>query len=127
MSEKRYLVIFTGKIKPGVDTATVQSNLVLSMGLTDDKASALLKMGRKLLKRCGSSVEAQILVEKFDQVGILCEVRDGSMGESNMAVQTGSESSLVRALKGFSSSSNKENNSSLISRLVKSGSRRKRA
>lgn len=127
MSEKRYLVIFTGKLKPGVDNETVKSNLVLSMGISDSKAGVLIKSGRKLLKRCTSSVEAQILIEKFDKVGLLCEVRNGSMGESNMAVQTGSESSLVRVLKGFSSSSGKESNPSLFTRLLKPGSRRKRA
>jgi len=127
MSEKRYLVIFTGKLKPGMDTDTVKSNLVLSMGISDVKAAALLNAGRKLLKRCASAMEAQILVEKFDMVGLLCDVRDSSMGESNMAVQTGSDSSLVRVLKGFSSNSGKESNPSLFSRLLKPGSRRKRA
>lgn len=126
MSENRYLVIFTGKFKPGVDTATVKSNLVLSMGLSDAKAEALVKMGRKLLKRCATAVEAQVLAEKFEQAGILCEVRDGGMGEANMAVQTGSESSLVRVLKSFSSS-DKESNPSLFSRLIKPGRRHKRA
>lgn len=127
MSENRYLVIFTGKTKPGVDTTTVKSNLVLSMGISDAKAAALVNMGRKLLKRCATAVEAQVLAEKFEQAGILCEVRDGGMGETNMAVQTGGESSLVRVLKSFSSSTDKESNPSLFSRLIKSGPRRKRA
>lgn len=127
MSEKHYLVIYTGKTKPGVATDTVKSNLVLSMGLSDAKADALMNMGRKLLKRCATSVEAQVLAEKFDQAGILCEVRDGGMGEANMAVQTGGESSLVRVLKSFSSTADKESNPSLFSRLIKPGSRRKQA
>jgi hypothetical protein len=127
MNEKRYLVFYTGKIKPDVDSETVKSNLVLSLGLSDAKADALLKMGRKLLKRCATSVDAQVMAEKFEQAGILCDVRDGGMGEANMAVQTGSESSLVRVLKSFSSGNDKEHNSSLFSRLIKSGSRRKRA
>lgn len=126
MSEHRYLVIFTGKTKPGVDASTVKSNLVLSMGISDAKAEALVQMGRKLLKRCATSVEAQVLAEKFEQAGILCEVRDGGMGEANMAVQTGGESSLVRALKSFSSADS-ESNPSLFSRLIKTGTRRKRA
>ena len=127
MSEKRYFVIFTGKIKPGVDAETVRSNLVLSLGLSDAKADALLNMGRKLLKRCGTSVEAQVLAEKFEQVGILCEVRDGGMGEANMAVQTGGESSLVRVLKSVYSGADGDSGSSLLTRLIKPGSRRKRA
>jgi hypothetical protein len=127
MSEKRYIVMFTGKTKPGVDTETVKSNLVLSLGLSDAKAAALLQAGRKLLKRCATSVEAQVLAEKFDQAGILCEVRDAGMGEANMAVQTGGESSLVRVLKSFSSSPEKESNPSLLTRLIKPGTRRKRA
>lgn len=127
MSEKRYLVIFTGKIKSGVDHETVKSNLVLSLGLSDSKANALLKMGRKLLKRCATAVEAQVLIEKFEQVGIVCEVRDGGMGEANMAVQTGGESSLVRVLKSFSSTSDGQSNPSLFTRMLKPGARRKRA
>ncbi len=127
MSEKRYFVVFTGKIKPGVDAEAVKSNLVLSLGLSDAKADALLKMGRKLLKRYGTAVEAQVLAEKLEQVGILCEVRDSGMGDANMAIPTGSESSLVRVLKSVSSGSDGDNGTSLLTRLIKPGARRKRA
>lgn len=127
MSDKRYLVFYTGKIKPGLDIDTVKSNLVLSMGIADTKAQVLLNGGRKLLKRCATSVDAQVLAEKFDQAGILCDVCDGMKGVSNPGVEAGSESSLVRVLKSFSSGSEGERNSSLFSRLIKPGARRKRA
>lgn len=126
MSDKRYLVFYTGKTKPGLDMDTVKSNLVLSMGIADAKAQLLLNGGRKLLKRCATSVDAQVLSEKFDQAGILCEVCDGMKGISSAGVEAGSESSLVRVLKTFSGSDT-EHNSSLFSRLIKPGSRRKRA
>ena len=128
MSEKRYLVFYTGRTKPGVDHSTVKSNLVLSLGISDSKAKILLDGGRRLLKRCASSVDAQVLAEKFDQNGLLCEVCDGISGVSNPGVEAGSESSLVRVLKSFSSSSSDdEENSSVFSRLVKTSSSRKRA
>ena len=127
MSDKRYLVFYTGKTKPGLDIETVRSNLVLSMGIADSKAQLLLDGGRKLLKRCATSVDAQVLAEKFDQAGVICEVFDGMKGVSNPGVEAGGESSLVRVLKSFSSGSDSEQNPSLISRLIRPGSRRKHA
>lgn len=127
MSDKRYLVFYTGKTKPSLDIETVRSNLVLSMGIADSKAQLLLDGGRKLLKRCATSVDAQVLAEKFDQAGVICEVCDGMKGVSNPGVEAGGESSLVRVLKSFSSGSDSEQNPSLISRLIRPGSRRKHA
>ena len=127
MSEKRYLVFYTGRTKPGVDLSTVKSNLVLSLGISDIKANILLDGGRRLLKRCVTSVDAQILAEKFDQNGLVCEVCDGIKGISNPGVEAGGESSLVRVLKSFSTGSDDGQNSSVFSRLIKTGSRRKRA
>lgn len=126
MSEKRYLVFYTGRTKPGIDHSTVKSNLVLSLGISDAKAKILLDGGRRLLKRCSSSVDAQILSEKFDQNGLICEVCDGVKGISRQGVEAGSESSLVRVLKSFSSSRDAEEDSSVFSRLVKPASGRKR-
>ncbi len=125
MSEKRYLVFYTGCTKPGMDIGTVKSNLVLSLGISDIKANILLDGGRRLLKRCATSVDAQILAEKFDQNGLLCEVSDGINGISNEGIEAGGESSLVRVLKNFSTGSSKDQ--SVFSRLIKTGTSRKRA
>lgn len=126
MSEKRYLVFYTGRTKPGIELATVKSNLVLSLGISDTKANILLDGGRRLLKRCASSVDAQILAEKFDQNGLICEVCDALKGGNNPGVETGGESSLVRVLKSFSSTDG-NGEQSVFSRLVRTGANRKRA
>ena len=125
MSEKRYLVFYTGKTKPGLDSSTLKSNLVLTLGISETKAKLLLEGGRRLLKRYATSVDAQILAEKFDQNGLICEVCDGINGVTNPGIEAGSESSLVRVLKSFSS--NGDGNSSVLSRLIKPGTHRKRA
>ena len=124
-SDKRYQLIYTGKLKPGLDTATVKSNLVLSMGISESKAERLLDDKRKVLKNCASSVEAQVLADKFDQAGIICVVRDAG-GRGNPGAETSGESSLVRLLKNFSPAQNGES-PSLFKRLIKGGQRRKRA
>jgi len=124
-SEKRYQLIYTGKMKPGLSADTVISNLVLSMGISESKAGRLLDGERKVLKRCSSSVEAQVLAEKFDQAGIVCVVRD-SGGSTNPGAEAGGESSLVRLLKNFSPSHDSDS-PSLFKRLVKGGQRRRRA
>jgi len=127
MSDKRYLVFYTGRTKPGLDINTLKSNLVLALGISDIKAKLLLDGGRRLLKRCATSVDAQILAEKFEQNGLICEVCDGIKGISNPGIEAGGESSLVRVLKSFSSASDSDGSSSVFSRLIKPGSRRKRA
>lgn len=124
-SEKRYQLIYTGKMKPGVTAETVRSNLVLSMGISESKAERLLDDKRKVLKRCASSVEAQVLVEKFDQAGIICVVRDTG-GGGNPGAEASGESSLVRLLKNFSPARDTET-PSLFKRLVGGGQRRRRA
>jgi hypothetical protein len=124
-TEKRYQLIYTGKMKPGLTAETVISNLVLSMGISQSKAERLLDDKRKVLKRCGSSVEAQVLAEKFDQAGIICVVRDAG-GVSSPGAEASGESSLVRLLKNFSQSRDNDT-PSLFKRLVKGGQRRRRA
>lgn len=126
MSDKRYQVIYTGKLKPGLDAETAKSNLILSMGIAEGKAARLVETSDRLvLKRCSSSVEAQVLAEKFDQAGLVCAVRNIG-GGANPGMESGGESSLVRLLKNFSPS--QENDSpSLFRRLVKGGHKRKRA
>lgn len=126
MNEKRYQVIYTGKLKPGLDTDTVRSNLVLSLGISEVKAKRLLECGTVVLKRCSSSVEAQVLVEKFDQAGVVCAVRSGSGGVAavNPGAEAGGESSLVRMLRQFSPTSESP---SLFKRLIGGGQKRRRA
>ena len=127
MSEKRYQVIFNGKLKPGLDSSTVKSNLVLSLGISEDKAKRLLVSERVVLKRCNSSVDAQVLLEKFDQAGIVCVIRDTQGGGSgNPGMEAGGESSLVRILKHVSPSAADES-PSLLRRLVGGSQKRKHA
>lgn len=125
MIDKRYQLIQTGKLKPGLDADTVKSNLILSMGISESKAERLLEKETRLLKRCATSVEAQVLAEKFDQAGLVCVVRDGG-GSSNPGVQSGGESSLVRLLKTFTPTPDSDS-PSLLRRLVKGGQKRSRA
>lgn len=125
MNDKRYQLIYTGRLKPGLDNDTVKSNLVLVMGISEGKAARLLDGRQKLLKRCATAVEAQVLAEKFEQAGALCVVRDIG-GHANPGIEAGGESSLVRLLKTFTSSHDSEN-PSLFRRLVRGGQRRKRA
>lgn len=124
MNDKRYQVIYTGKLKPGLDAGTVKSNLVLFLGIKEVKAEKLLQSSQVVLKRCESAVEAQVLAEKFDQAGILCAVRGISSGSSNPGVEAGGESSLVRMLKQVSSGGESP---SLFKRLIGGGQKRRRA
>jgi len=123
MSDKRYQLVYVGKLKPGVDAETVKSNLVLSMGISEEKAGQLVKDEPKMLKRCSTEVEAQVLVEKFEQAGIVCVVRDSGGAHG---FETGSESSLLSLLKKQASNAG-EDNSSLLRRLLNGRQRSKRA
>lgn len=101
MSEHRYSVIFTGQLKSDVSVETVTSNLVLDVGLAQQKVALLLKQGRVVLKRCATMVEAQRLAEKFDRCGAVCFIEDRHTRD-NAAQQNGSgESSLVRIINKF--------------------------
>ncbi len=122
MSDKRYQLVYTGKLKPGVNAETVKSNLVLSMGISEEKASQLVKDEPKMLKRCATAVDAQVLAEKFDQAGIICIVRDGGGASS---VDAGNESSLLSLLK--KQPAQDDNHSSLLHRMFNGRQRSKRA
>lgn len=127
MTEKRYQIVYMGKLKPGLDAATVKSNLVLSLGINEDKARRLLGSDKVVLKRCNSSVDAQVLIEKFDQAGIVCAIRDTQGGGAvNPGMEAGGESSLVRMLKHVAPTSAGES-PSLLRRLVGGSQKRKRA
>jgi hypothetical protein len=106
VSDNRYAVIFTGQLKPDATTQVVVSNLVLDMGLPQEKVVRLLKMGQVVLKRCATMPEAQRLAEKFDRAGAVCIIEDRLARESAVAQSSVSgESSLVRFLSKFIPSS----------------------
>lgn len=98
MSDKRYHVIFTGEFSPGMDKKTVLSNLVLSVGLNEEKAKNLLERSQVLLKRCGTSADAKRLADKFQQAGAICVIHDHGEGYSNAG---DSQSALVSIFKKF--------------------------
>jgi len=112
MSESRYSVIFTGQLKPELLADTVISNLVLDIGLDQQKAVRLLQQGRVVLKRCETIVEAQRLAEKFDRSGAICIIED-RFARDSAAGQAGSgESSLVKLINKFIPSSRPAGSSS---------------
>lgn len=98
MSDKRYHVIFTGELAPGMDKKTVLSNLVLSVGLSAEKANNLLARSHVLLKRCGSSSDAKRLYDKFHQAGALCIIQDKGEGYQGTGEN---QSALVSIFKKF--------------------------
>ncbi|HEY0721708.1 MAG TPA: hypothetical protein VGE50_10710 [Gammaproteobacteria bacterium] len=98
MSDKRYHVIFTGELMPGMDRKTVLSNLVLGVGISEVKANDLLGRVDVMLKRYGSSADAKRLVDKFQQAGAVCHIVD--RGE-NYAGNADSQSALVSIFKRF--------------------------
>ncbi len=123
MSDKRYQLVYVGKLKPGMDAETVKSNLVLSVGISQAKAEQLVKSEPKMLKHYATAVEAQLLAEKLEQAGIVCVVRD-SYGSSS--VDAGSESSLLSVLKKQSTSAEGDD-TSLVQRMLNSRQRSRRA
>ncbi len=124
MSDKRYKLVYLGKLKPGMDAATVKSNLVLSIGISEAKAEQLVQPEPKMLKHFSTAVEAQRLAEKFDQAGIVCAVRD-SIGSSGVDTTSG-ESSLLSVLKKQANGTEEES-SSVLNRQFNERQRNKRA
>lgn len=105
MSDNRFSVICTGQLKPEMSVETVTSNLVLDIGLTPQKAVALVQQGRVVLKRCDTIVEAQRLAEKFDRSGIICMIEDRLARECVGTQSDSGESSLVKLINKFIPSS----------------------
>lgn len=123
MSDKRYQLVYVGKLKHGMDPETVKSNLVLSIGISEEKANQLIKPEPKMLKHCATAVEAQRLAEKFDQAGIICVVRDSGGSHD---VESGDESSLLSVLKKQPAGT-EEDNSSPLRRVLNGRQRSRRA
>lgn len=122
MSDKRYQLVYTGKLKSGSDAETVKSNLVLSLGISAEKACQLVKDEPKMLKHFATAVEAQVMAEKFEQAGVICIVRDGGGGQS---ADSGAESSLLSLLK--KQPNQDDNHSSLLQRMFDGRQRSRRA
>ncbi|HEY0635352.1 MAG TPA: hypothetical protein VGE00_08220 [Gammaproteobacteria bacterium] len=101
MNDNRYAVIFTGHLKPELSAETVTSNLVLDLGLAEQKVQQLLRMGRVVLKRCGTVVEAQRIAEKFDRSGIICIIEDRLTRDLATQPNSSGESSLIRLINKF--------------------------
>ncbi len=101
MSDKRYHVVFTGKLAPGKDAATVKSNLILDIGLSDEKIELLLSGARKVLKRFSVANEAERLTERLELAGILCVIEDHGAGTASGAQQGNGESSLITFIHRF--------------------------
>lgn len=101
MSDSRYSVIFTGKIKPELSVETVTSNLVLDIGLAPEKAGLLLRQGRVVLKRCDTVVDAQRLAEKLDRAGAICIIEDRLTRDEASSQASSGESSLVKLINKF--------------------------
>ncbi|SCZ53465.1 hypothetical protein [Thiohalomonas denitrificans] len=93
MSDKRYQVVFTGKLVSDKDTATVTSNLILDIGLSEEKVGLLLNGQRKVLKRFSAVTEAQRLTERLEHAGILCVIEDHASNQGSG--QGAGESSLI--------------------------------
>lgn len=122
MSDKRYQLVYVGKLKPGMDAETVKSNLVLSVGISEEKAAQLVKSEPKMLKHYATAVEAQLLAEKLEQAGIICVVRHSG---GTPSVDVGSDSSLLSILK--KQPSIEGDDSSLVKRMFNGRQRSKRA
>lgn len=88
MGDKCYHVIFTGALVPGMERKAVMSNLVLEVGLSEEKAKNLLTQQQVLLKRYETEPDAKRLADKFQRAGLHCVVDDrrggngGSSGDS---------------------------------------------
>lgn len=108
MSEKRYHVVYTGRLVAGVDAASAKSNLIIDTGLSDEKAGKLIKQSRVLLKRFPTVAEAQRMAEEFERAGLVCIIEDHAGGQGDAAAQGSGESSLITLMHKFIPTSRKE-------------------
>lgn len=105
MSEnKPYAVIFSGEVIANADPETVKGNLVLDVGIPEQKAEKLFGRGSVMLKRFATLSDAESLADKFYQAGALCHVRDYRQGDDEAENAISGESSLVRMFKHFTGS-----------------------
>lgn len=113
MSQNRYLVIFSGKIKPNLDIETVKSNLVLDMNMEPEKAKRLFTGHEVLLKRCEKLSDAELLASKLNKTGAICYVKDSIQTVKDSPERSGNESSIMQLMKNLvSGTGNKSNRKS---------------
>ena len=98
MSDKRYQVVFTGELASDKDVASVTSNLILDIGLSEEKVELLLNGSRRVLKRLNTVGKAQRLTKQLEHAGILCVIED--LGPEPGSEEAG-ESSLITFIKLF--------------------------
>lgn len=99
MSTKRFQVVYTGRCVSGMDASTVASNLVLDVGVSEEKARALLQMPHAVLKRFASVSDAQKMVAKLERAGLVCAIVDTAPDRDENS--TAGESMLVSFLSKF--------------------------
>ncbi|MGE0079861.1 MAG: hypothetical protein AB7U81_01035 [Thiohalomonadaceae bacterium] len=100
MNTKRYQVVYTGRCVSGMDASTVVSNLVLDVGVSEEKARTLLQMQHAVLKRFALASDAQKMVTKLERAGLVCAIIDAAPNGNENGVS--GESVLVSFLSKFS-------------------------
>jgi hypothetical protein len=98
---KRYQVIFTGDCMAGMESSTVISNLVLDVGISEQKAHELLRLNNVVLKHFALLSDAQKMISKLEHVGLVCVVKEAVPVTDETT--SGGESFLVSFLSRFSS------------------------
>jgi hypothetical protein len=102
MNTRRYQVIFTGRCVAGLEEAAVISNLVLDVGVSEQKARSLLRMHRVVLKRFAMAGDAQKMVTKLERAGLVCAIEEIAPAEIPADGAGAGESTLVSFLSKFS-------------------------
>ncbi len=100
MSDTRFHVVFTGKIRPGTTEDTVKSNLALALNLTQEKVTRLFHGGEVLIKRTGDFHAAQLIAERFSQQGALCHIIDTEQSTAGGEADYGDSSVISRLVTG---------------------------
>ena len=118
MSEKRYLVVFTGKTHHGMDVATVKSNLLISLNLPGDKLDRMFCDKEVAIKHCVSASDAERIAQRFNDAGAQCYVKDRLNQSQNPGKESNSSSSLNRLLNVAPGRSEQSDNSSSLYQLI---------
>jgi hypothetical protein len=95
MDTKRYQVVYTGKLVAGMDPKTVISNLVLDVGLSEERVRALLQVERAVLKRFASPADANKVAAKLERAGLVCRIEDVRASDKSPGNPDKGESSLL--------------------------------
>lgn len=89
-----YAVVTHGRINPRLTAETVVSNLVLSLGISEQKARQMLEPRPRLLKHFDSPGQAQRLLDLLEQAGLEAELQSPQT-PGNRSRETSSQSSLL--------------------------------